>query len=65
MIVALIAFSIGVEIGHLVVVLPLFGLLKFGDWKLPPAFRTGVLRYGSIAISIAGAYYLVNALKGA
>lgn len=65
MILALIAFSIGVEIGHLVVVLPLFGLLKLGDWKLPPAFRAGVLRYGSIAISIAGAYYLVNALKGA
>lgn len=65
MILALIAFSIGVEIGHQVVVLPLFGLLKLGDWKLPPAFRAGVLRYGSIVISIAGAYYLVAALRSA
>jgi hypothetical protein len=65
MIVALIAFSIGVEIGHQVVVLPLFGLLKLGDWKLSPEFRAGVLRYGSIMISIAGAYYLVAALQGA
>jgi hypothetical protein len=65
MILALIAFSIGVEIGHQVVVLPLFGLLKLGDWKLSPEFRSGVLRYGSIMISVAGAYYLVAALKGA
>jgi hypothetical protein len=65
MVVALIAFSIGVEIGHQVVVLPLFGLLKLGEWKLSPAFRSGVLRYGSIMISIAGAYYLFAALKGA
>jgi hypothetical protein len=65
MITALIAFSIGVEIGHQVVVLPLFGALKLGDWKFPPAFRAGLLRYGSIMISIAGAYYLVNALRSA
>jgi hypothetical protein len=65
MIIALIAFSIGVEIGHQVVVLPLFGLLKLGDWKLTPAFRSGVLRYGSIMISIAGGYYFVNALRSA
>lgn len=65
MILALIAFSIGVEIGHQVVVLPLFGLLKLGDWKFSPAFRNGVLRYGSILISIAGAYYFVAAIKGA
>jgi len=65
MVVALIAFSIGVEIGHQLVVLPLFGLLKLGDWKFQPAFRASVLRYGSIIISIAGAYYLINALKGA
>ena len=65
MIIALLAFSLGVEIGHQVVVLPLFGLLKLGDWKLSPAFRAGVLRYGSIVISIAGAYYLFAALRGA
>ena len=65
MLLALLAFSIGVEIGHQVVVLPLFGLLKLGDWKFPPEFRGGVLRYGSIVISVAGVYYLMAALKSA
>jgi hypothetical protein len=65
MVVALIAFSIGVEIGHQVVVLPLFGLLKAGDWKLSPMFRPSMLRYGSVVISIAGMFYLVAALKHA
>lgn len=62
---ALIAFSLGVEIGHQVVVLPLFGLLKIGDLKFSTSFRQMTLRYGSIAISLAGVYYLINALTSA
>lgn len=59
---ALLAFSLGVEVGHQVVVLPTFGLLRVGAWKCSETFRSGVLRYGSIAISVAGAYYFVHAL---
>jgi hypothetical protein len=62
MLTALAAFSVGVEIGHLVVVLPLFGLLKLGDVKWDGVFRRTTVRYGSIAISLAGAYYLIHAL---
>jgi hydrogenase/urease accessory protein HupE len=60
---ALVAFSVGVEVGHQVVVLPLFGLLRYGNTRWPTGFRVPVLRYGSICISLAGLYYLVDALR--
>lgn len=63
-VVALLAFSLGVEIGHQVVVLPTFGLLRLGTWKFDAPFRAAALRYGSIAISLAGGYYLFHALHG-
>jgi hypothetical protein len=63
--VALLAFSLGVEIGHQVVVLPVFGLLRLGDVKLHAVFRERMLRYGSIVISLAGVYYLINAITSA
>jgi hypothetical protein len=56
--IALAAFSLGVEIGHQMVVLPLFGLLALGRLKLRDGFARPVLRYGSLFISICGAYYL-------
>ena len=62
MLTALAAFSVGVEVGHLAVVLPLFGLLKLGDVKWDGVFRRTAVRYGSIVISLAGAYYLIHAL---
>lgn len=62
-IIALLAFSLGVEIGHQVVVLPTFAVLQLGARKLSGSFRPNVLRYGSIAISLAGSYYFVHALK--
>ena len=61
--VALIAFSIGVEIGHQAVVLPLFGLLAVGRVKMGDTFRNGMLRYGSAVVAFCGAYYLVVALR--
>lgn len=64
-VIALLAFSLGVEIGHQVVVLPTFGLLHLGTWKFEAPFRAAALRYGSIAISLAGGYYLFHALHGA
>jgi len=33
-----------------------------GDLKFTTRFRQLTLRYGSIAISLAGVYYLINAL---
>ena len=60
---ALLAFSIGVEVGHQVVVLPLFGALRFGQARCSEGFRAGLLRYGSAGISLAGLYYFVDALR--
>ena len=60
--VALAAFSLGVEIGHQAVVLPLFAVLAFGRRKLRDGFQAPALRYGSAAISLCGAYYLFVSL---
>jgi hypothetical protein len=62
---ALLAFSIGVEVGHQVVVLPVFGVLRLADARSESRFRMYALRYGSAAISIAGAYYLFQAIAAA
>ncbi len=61
--VALVAFSIGVEIGHQAVVLPLFAMLSIGRAKMGAASRDDILRYGSGLIAFCGAYYLVVALR--
>ena len=65
---AIAAFSIGVEAGHQVVVLPLFALLRLIR-RVPrdhaSRLRIGLLaqRFGSAAISLAGVFYLLVALK--
>jgi hypothetical protein len=61
---AIVAFSLGVEIGHQVVVLPVFGVLRVlrardGGTRL----ANGLFRYGSAAIVVAGMVYLVAALR--
>ena len=56
--IALAAFSLGVEIGHQVVVLPLFGLLALGRRGLREGFQRAAVRYGSGVISVCGVYYL-------
>jgi hydrogenase/urease accessory protein HupE len=66
--VALISFSLGVEIGHQLVVIPLYCLLRFTR-KTPalpnePANHAFWQRYGSCAICVAGGYFLVQALQG-
>lgn len=60
--IALIAFSLGVEVGHQVVVLPLFGALAAGRKQLHERFTRPALRYGSLLISLCGVYYLYVAL---
>lgn len=64
---AILAFSIGVEIGHQLVVLPTFGVLTLlrraqKDEAGVEKFNGATLKYGSIVISAAGVFYLVSAL---
>ncbi|MEI7957040.1 MAG: HupE/UreJ family protein [Verrucomicrobiota bacterium] len=60
--IALAAFSLGVECGHQLVVLPLFALLKLSRHSLREQTHPIVLRWGSAAVSCGGVYYLVVAL---
>jgi hydrogenase/urease accessory protein HupE len=62
---AIVAFSVGVEAGHQMVVLPILGALA-GLRRLFPGARrmpARVLRYGSAGIFVAGVWYLVVALR--
>ena len=63
--VPIMAFSVGVEIGHQAVVLPLFGGLRLlrGLSVGKPWSLSLVHRCGSAAISFAGTIYLVAALR--
>ena len=65
---AIAAFSLGVELGHQMVVLPLFFGLKLAraarrDEPGRDRLSQAVLRAGSLLIAMAGAVYLVAALK--
>ena len=69
MLLAIVAFSIGIELGHQMVVLVLFGFLKAVRRWQPDAVRRTHLsmpfqRIGSAMISLAGVYYLCLALTG-
>lgn len=66
--IAILAFSLGVEIGHQIVVLPVFGVTElFRRWwrgkpetrGVPPDF---LIRAGSAVICAAGLFYFVAAL---
>jgi hydrogenase/urease accessory protein HupE len=66
--VAIAAFSLGVELGHQMVVLPLFSGLKLArvardDEAGRERLTLAMMRGGSLLISIAGTIYLVAALK--
>jgi hypothetical protein len=68
LVLAIVAFSIGVELGHSVVVAPLFALVKMGQFVT--SRRPGLgkarwwgLRLGSAAIGFAGMFYLVASLR--
>jgi len=66
--IALISFSLGVEIGHQFVVIPLFVFLKLIRKSPPPADQPipmpPILKLGSAAISLAGIYFFIQAIKG-
>ncbi len=56
------AFCVGVEAAHLCIVAPLSGVLKIGADLGGQRFRDGALKWGSVVIALAGAYYLVVAI---
>jgi hydrogenase/urease accessory protein HupE len=62
---AIVAFSVGVETGHQMVVLPILGTLTALRRVVPgtPQMPAHVLRYGSAGIFVAGVWYLVAALR--
>ena len=60
---AIVSFSLGVEIGHQAVVLPLFFGLKTLRKNPETTARFPVQRYASGAVCFAGMYYLVAALR--
>jgi hydrogenase/urease accessory protein HupE len=67
---AIVAFSLGVELGHQFIVLPLFGVLKLARrtrQEIADRDRVSMaaLRYGSVVIGCAGMYYLVAAVTSA
>ena len=64
---AIVMFSIGVELGHAVVVVPLFAILSVISAARSATPRTHVRRtaqqFGSVVICFAGMFYLVAALR--
>ena len=60
---AIVAFSVGVEIGHQVVALPLFFGLKALRNNPAATPRFAIRRYASAIVCFAGMYYLVAALR--
>jgi hydrogenase/urease accessory protein HupE len=66
---AIVAFSLGVELGHQAVVLPVFCGLRLArtlrrDEAARARWSLAAMRLGSAAISLAGLFYLVAALRG-
>ncbi len=59
---AIIAFSIGVELGHQAVVIPMFFGMKLLGGDQASMRRLAIQRYVSAAVSFAGIYYLIAAL---
>ena len=71
LIIALLSFTLGVELAHQVLIVPLYFLLKplrrtpADDATETPLLVPRPLRLASLAISAAGVFYLVQALRGA
>jgi hypothetical protein len=63
---ALVAFTVGVELAHQMVLLPSYAVLRGVRHLSSPDARAvvaaRVMRYGSLAVSVGGAYYLVQAV---
>ena len=64
---ALIAFSLGVEIGHQLVIVPLYTLLwgarNWGTDRPRAVLQSRILKFGSAGIALAGFYFLLEAVR--
>jgi hydrogenase/urease accessory protein HupE len=64
---ALVGFTVGVELAHQMVLIPSYAVLRAARPRGTPEaqafFARWVMRYGSVAVSIGGAYYLVQAVR--
>lgn len=60
---AIVAFSLGVEIGHQAVVIPMFIGMKSLRGDLASMRRFAIQRYASAAVCFAGIYYLIASLR--
>lgn len=61
--IAILAFCLGVELGHLLVGLPFWGLLRAGRAEWGDRFSWNALRFGSVVIALGGAFFLVAAVR--
>lgn len=60
---AIVAFCVGVEFGHLLVGVPFWSLLAWLAHVYGPSLRFRIQRYGSHAIALGGAYFLIAAVR--
>ncbi len=60
---AILAFCLGVEIGHVGVGLPSWGLLRAGRSRWGEAAAATVQSVGSVTVALGGLFYLVVALR--
>ncbi len=58
----ILGFSSGVELGHQLVVIPLFALLTLARRRDMQRASAWTLRYGSLVTALGGAFFLVHAL---
>ncbi|HWZ93038.1 MAG TPA: hypothetical protein VNW92_29435, partial [Polyangiaceae bacterium] len=61
--VGIVGFSLGVEVGHQLVVLPLFALARQLARATKDRSFSLTLRLGSLATALGGAFFLARALQ--
>lgn len=61
--VAIVAFCLGVELGHLLVGLPFWSVVRAGRAELGEKFGERALRWGSGLVALGGGFFLVAALR--
>ena len=60
---AILAFCLGGELGHLLVGLPFWSLIRAGRAEFGEKFERRAFRTGSAAVALGGTYFLVAALR--
>lgn len=57
------AFCLGVEIGHVCLGVPAWGLLRAGRSRWGPGVATTIRSAGSFVVAVGGSFYLIAALR--